>query len=203
MSQADTPTYLLPYLRAVRRHGGGFSSLLWASPQTQAARFEAIRRIADLRGAALADIGCGRADLLDYLLACGVKPAHYVGLEVVDELADVAEGKHLPDCTIVRADFIQHPQRMFVGADYVVFSGSLNTLEPPRFFQTLRHAFNAATRALVFNFLDSPALAGQSYLHWHAQGDLLTFARTLTPKIELLHDYLDGDCTAALFRPEP
>src|SRR5215213_2125323 len=74
------PAYLSPYLKAASRHGAGFSSLLWASPQTQAVRFAALTRIVDLNGKSLLDVGCGRADLLDFLLAQNVRPAHYVGL---------------------------------------------------------------------------------------------------------------------------
>src|SRR5437868_1227064 len=63
----SAPDYLEPYLDAARTHGGGFGSLLWASPQTQAARFQAIHRIIDLSGARVLDAGCGRADLPEFL----------------------------------------------------------------------------------------------------------------------------------------
>src|SRR3954468_23327877 len=122
--------YLLPYLRAADKHGADFPSLLWASPQTQAARFDAIQRLGCPHGKSVLDVGCGRADLLDFLLDRGVRPADYVGIEAVEDLARAAETKHrrMNDVSIIRADFAREPLRLFVAADVVIFSGSLNTI---------------------------------------------------------------------------
>jgi len=195
------PAYLTPYLDAASRHGAGFSSLLWASPQTQAVRFTALTRLVGLNGKSLLDVGCGRADLLDFLLARRIKPAHYVGLEGVAKLADAAETKRHADAMIVRADFVREPLRLFVAADVVYFSGSLNTLDPATFYATLRKAYDAAAEQLVFNFLCSPELAGVSYLHWHQPNEVWSFCKTLTDDVRRLDDYLRGDTTFALTKP--
>ncbi len=85
---------------------------------------------------------------------------------------------------------------MNIGADILVFSGSLNTLPDEGFCQTLRRAWEAARVAVVFNFLDSAALSAAKYLHWRRRGDVVAFARTLADgRILTLHDYLDGDYT--------
>lgn len=199
MKQSD-PSYLVPYRRAVARFGGTFSALLWASPRTQAMRFDAARRMVDFEGKIIADIGCGRADLLDYLLDRGIRPAHYIGIEAVDAMVEAAEHKHHARCTIVRADVVKDPRRLFVGADIVIFSGSLNTMDEETCHRTLGHAFRAATHALVFNFLDSPELAGEQYLTWHPRERMLAFARRLGGEAAMLHDYLAGDCTIRVER---
>lgn len=203
---SNTPPYLAPYLRAARVHGGGFGSLLWASPYTQAGRFGAIRRLAgDLTARSVLDVGCGRADLLDYLIAQGVVPAEYIGIEAVADLAAAAREKARapsPPCrrTIIEADFVTDPTRLFVGADAVVLSGSLNTAEDETFYATLRTAFAAARERLVFNFLASPDLAAADYLRWRRPADVLAFARGLSRDVRWLEDYLPGDCTVALGR---
>src|SRR5947209_12465222 len=112
-------------------------------------------------------------------MAAGVAPDHYVGLEGVSMLADSAEGRRRPRSMIVRADFVSEPARMFVGADVVVLCGSLNTLAPVTFYETLRMAYHAAAEDLVFNFLCSDELAAASYLHWYRAADVLAFAREL------------------------
>ena len=198
----DQPAYLAPYIDAARRYAGGFLSLLWATPQTQAARFDAMCRLEKLHDRTVLDVGCGRADLLDYLLAGGVRPAHYVGLEAVTTLADAAEAKGHPDSMIIRTDFVRDPARLFVAADVVYFSGSLNTLDTVAFYATLRKAYDAAAETVVFNFLSSPELAGMSYLRWHPPHEVWAFAKTLTPHVRRLDDYLAGDCTFALAKPE-
>src|SRR5215211_929501 len=120
MSQHQEPPYLVPYLRAAEVYGSGFRSLLWASPDTQAARFDAICRIVDLTGAAVLDVGCGRADLLGFFNRRGVAAAEYLGIEAVPDLVSAAEAKAIASSTparIIRADFVREPARLFVGAD--------------------------------------------------------------------------------------
>jgi hypothetical protein len=90
---------------------------------------------------------------------------------------------------------------MFVGADVVVVSGALNTLDAAAFYGTLRRACDAAAEVLAFNFLSSPMLAGRSFLHWHAPEQVVAFARGLTRDVTRLDDYLPGDCTLALRKP--
>jgi hypothetical protein len=216
-ADADTPRYLRPYVRAVRSHGEGFGSLLWASERTQAVRFEAVRRIVNCHGRLVCDAGCGRADLLDDLLAHGVRPGDYVGIEAVDALATAAERKRRPavltvgqavpaepGVRIVRGDFVRQPVKLFVGAEVVVFSGSLNTADDPAFYATLRRAFDATAWALVFNFLSSTELAGAAHLYWRSRGDVERFASTLGAKeVRVLDDYLNGDCTVAVLKEDP
>jgi SAM-dependent methyltransferase len=197
--------YLLPYLRAAERHGADFPSLLWASPQTQAARFDAIRRLGDLHGRSVLDVGCGRADLLDFLTRRGVRPADYTGIEAVEALAAAAEETCVRSAgvraRVIRADFVREPLRLFAGADVVVFSGSLNTLEDGLFYGTVRRSFEAAAERLVFNFLCSTYLAGAEYLRWRRPQDVLKFASTLSDDVRTLDDYLPGDFTVALTKP--
>lgn len=194
--------YLLPYLRAAEKHGAAFPSLLWASPETQAARFDAIERLGNLHGKSVLDVGCGRADMLEYLLLRGVRPADYIGIEAVEDLAAAAEAncRRLPDAAILRADFVRDPAKMFVAADVVLFSGSLNTLDETELDRTIRRAFDAAAETLIFNFLCHSHLAGASYLRWRRSEAVIAFAKTLTPHIRTLDDYLPGDFTIALHK---
>jgi hypothetical protein len=191
----DSAHYLRPYLDAVERHGGGFESLLWTSPASQAARFDALAELYDFSGKSILDIGCGRADFLDYLLAHRIEPNHYVGIEAVEVIAQAAERKQHRHCTIVYADFVREPKRLFVGADVAICCGSLNTLSTEEFYQTLRRAFDAAGEALAFNFLCSPKLAAAKFLTWHEREEVKAFLKPLSSRCGELTDYYDGDCT--------
>jgi len=161
---AKAEDYLEPYRRAASRHGDRFGSLLWASPKTQSARFDAICRLAGLAGRRVLDAGCGRADLMDFLQQRGVEPAEYIGIEAVDELVAAAMQKKLPKAQIIHGDFVRDPQRLEVGADVVVFSGSLNTLEPDQFRISLKQGWEAAGEVLVFNFLAAAHIASADWL---------------------------------------
>lgn len=200
MTDQMTASYLEPYEQAARRWGAGFQALLWASAKTQRARFDAIRRIVPPEGQSVLDAGCGRADFMGYLLERGAGPADYIGLEAVRTLADAAEARKYPRARIIRGDFVANPQALFVGADVIVFSGSLNTMAPDLFYRTLRRAYDAAGRAVVFNFLASPGLAGKDFLVWHREQDVHCFARATADEVKRLGDYLPGDCTVAMIK---
>jgi hypothetical protein len=199
MSEVAGPqSYLKPYLNAAGRHGDGFESLLWASPATQALRFEALARLCNFTDMNLLDAGCGRADFLDFLIARKTPPGHYVGIEAIDTLAGAAVRKRHRHCSIIHADFVRDPARLLVGADAIVFCGSLNTLTAADFYTTLDHAFSATADWLLFNFLCSPQLAHADWLTWHKPEQVQTFVGKLTSRVSMLNDYFDGDCTVAL-----
>ncbi|MEA2734359.1 MAG: hypothetical protein QOE14_810, partial [Humisphaera sp.] len=154
--------------------------------------------LAEPTGLTILDLGCGRADLLDFLIARGTPPRKYIGVEGVRELAEAAESKRQPDARIITADFVREPRRLEVGADVILCSGALNTIEPAEFYLTIRNAFAAAKQAFVFNFLCAELLAGTNYLRWHERRDVLKFCRSLTSDVQKHEGYIEGDCTIAM-----
>jgi SAM-dependent methyltransferase len=192
------PTYLRPYLDAVERHGAGFESLLWANPPSQAARFAALARWTEIEGRIVLDAGCGRADLLDYLIGRGICPARYIGIEAVEALAEAAESKALPNATIIRGDFIDDPTLLDQQADVIIFCGSLNTLSVDDFYSSLRVAWEYTRSELSFNFLCSPRLASGKHLTWHGISDVRRFAYERTHDVAMDDAYREGDCTMVM-----
>ena len=147
------------------------------------------------------DVGCGRADLLAFLTARGIAPARYTGLEAQAWLAREARRRVGPSDQVVLGDFVRQPRKLRVGADAIVFSGSLNLLSAAQFRRTLELAWDATARWLVFNFLCSPILAGEDYLMWRRRESVLAFARRLTRSVAVADGYEHGDCTVALRKP--
>jgi hypothetical protein len=145
------------------------------------------------------DVGCGKADFFDFLIRRGVVPARYTGLEAQRWLARAARGKRRPaEASIVEADFVKQPAKLRVGADAIVFSGSLNLLSAARFYSTLEHAWSATRTWLAFNFLTSPALAADEYLMWRRRDSVVAFARRLGGVVRVDDGYEHGDCTIAM-----
>ena len=95
---------------------------------------------------------------------------------------------------------MRQPEKLRVGADVVIFSGSLNTLTDAELYDTLRAAWEAAGRALVFNFLDSQLWSGEDWLNWHHRETVLAFCRSLGGEPRFDESYLEGDCTVAVTR---
>ena len=197
----DRPAaYLTPYARARGRKLRGARALLWMGRRDQLVRFEAIVRNCSLEGLHLLDVGCGPADLLGYLRKRAIAPAHYTGLEAQPWLVSAARRRRYERCSIVTGDFVRHPETMSVGADVVIFSGSLNLLSSRQFYRSLREAWAATGGALVFNFLCSPELSNAPWLTWHRRSSVLAFAKGLGAEVRLDDGYEPGDCTAVMRR---
>src|SRR5262249_44299140 len=158
---APVPFYLYPYHAARLLGAKGLDALLWTSQEGQRVRFDAIARLCPLAGRRIVDAGCGRADLPGRPLGLGTAPAPHPGREMTPATAQAARRKKYERCKIVRADFVSKPEALQVGADVVVFSGSLNTLTESQFYGTLRAAWEAAGQAVVFNFLSSQTWCGE------------------------------------------
>jgi SAM-dependent methyltransferase len=202
-SPAPIPSYLYPY-HAAREHGAkGFDALLWSSREGQRIRFAAIARSCPLAGMRLLDVGCGQADLLGFLLERGIVPAHYTGLEMIPASVRAARRRNYDRCEILKADFVRQPEKLQVGADVVIFSGSLNTLSRQQFHRSLRAAWRAAGSWLVFNFLSSQNWCGEDWLYWHRRHNVLAFCRALGGQPRFDESYLEGDCTIAVRKAEP
>jgi SAM-dependent methyltransferase len=197
----EIPFYLYPYHDARRQGARGFDALLWASREGQRVRFEAIARRCPLADRRILDAGCGRADLLGYLLDRGILPAHYTGLEGIPASLRAARRKKYPRCEIRKADFVRQPEKLRVGADVVIFSGSLNTLSRPQFYRTLHAAWEATGEWLVFNFLTSRFWFGENWLSWHRRSSVLAYCRSLGGEPGFDESYIPGDCTIAVRKP--
>jgi SAM-dependent methyltransferase len=203
MSQmSPPPKYLQPYLNAAQRHGAGFSSLLWATPKSQAVRFAALARSCRLQDKVVLDVGCGRADFLDFLLQEGIQPASYIGLEAIAPLADAAEQKHHPCARIIRGDFVRDPGLLDQNADAIIFCGSLNTLDKFQFIQAMEMGWRFTRCQLAFNFLCSPALAAAPHLVWHSKEEVVGSLRGHRTAIVVDDRYLSGDCTVVMTKFE-
>ena len=194
----STPAYLLPYERASRRPG--VRAMLFPDQRAQEIRFDAIVRNCSLARRSVLDVGCGRADLLTYLRARGAWPREYTGVEAQPALAAEARERRYAHCLIREGDFVTRPELLHVGAQVVVFSGSLNLLEGADFYRALRAGWAAAGEALVFNFLCSPRLAGAAWLRWHPMEAVARFARSLCGSVTVDSAYEPGDCTLVLTR---
>lgn len=212
--RSSSPPYLEPYLSVVRSEGPTFRALLWRSPHAQQTRFAALCSLADPAGRRVADLGCGRADLLDHLLSRDHAPAVYTGVEAIPELACSSRERLAalghPAASILQADFAADPglfnHLAAAGADLFLFSGSLNTFVQEQALAILSRAWQALQGrgrvALAFNFLnarhaDSADPTGAC--HAFDPVDVLGWAFERTPRVAFRQDYLDGrDAAVAL-----
>lgn len=212
---AESP-YLEPYREAVEAHGTGFGSLLWHSREYQSVRFATIAQMADPFGRVVADLGCGRADLLAWLHGEKIEYGRYVGVEGIAELVRFCRARaideKLPDAEFLELDFAADPDVFTTlvtshKVELIVFSGSLNTFDEAHATAVLDRAWKAISTVrdgvLVFNFLSTRHPPGVNAdprpAHRFDPIRLLEWALDRTRLTQLRHDYLQGhDATIAM-----
>ena len=203
------PDYLAPYRRAVERYGAGFHATLWGSPETQALRFEVIRRHARLDDTMIADLGCGPGDLATWLREQEVSYRGFLGLDAMESQIEAATARAIPDATFEVVDLLRDDLRLAErGIDWAILSGTLNTMTDEEAFGLIEQAFNSVTVGVAFNFLgDRP------HRRWadrelgparrFSTAGWLDWAMARTSRVVLDQQYLDGhDVTIVMVRED-
>lgn len=213
----EEPGYLRPYAEVASRVGAQFEALLWQSAEGQRRRFDVLAEMIEPEKRSIADLGCGRVDLLVHLHTLRRVPRRYVGVDGLRAMVEAGQRlideHHFPNAEAHELDFVADADALpelvrACGIDTLIFSGSLNTLEQPMAEDVLHRAYDAAPPGglLAFNFL-SNLFAGQDTgdqgpAFRFATLDLLAWALRRTPLVRFRHDYLGGhDATITMTKP--
>jgi SAM-dependent methyltransferase len=213
-------SHLEPYTSAVARLGVVFDVLQWRTPEEQRARFAEMFDLVDPRGRVIADLGCGRGDLLPWLSDRGLAPAGYIGVDALGLLTEVgrarAEREGLGPAEFIVGDFLTDDRLLLDvvrvhRADILVFSGSLSTYAPDQALGILGRAWEALRIAarrhprpvLAFNFLNERCAHEHGSLPrgCFVTEEMLAWAMDRARHVELRTGYLDGrDTTIGMVR---
>ena len=215
---ADVNAHLEPYRGTLESVGPRFEALHWRDLREQTERFEAIAEMVPLAGRSIADIGCGRADLLNWLRRHDLAPRRYIGVDALPGLVEFGRRRtrRIRGTTCVVGDFARDADFFrTLGAthrpDVILFSGSLNTYSPRLVRTVLQRAWRSlyslgSSRlppVLVFNFLNerAPERPGDPTRSCRA-ADLVAWALARATEVTSLTGYLAGeDTTIAMSRP--
>jgi SAM-dependent methyltransferase len=198
--------YLQPYREAVARHGPSFHATLWASPEGQQIRFDVMIDLAGFAGCAVLDVGCGRGDFARRLLDREIAFERFIGVDALPDLVTSANSRNMPRCEFHMADALTDLSALGRwSADYICFSGTLNTMTETDARRVVQAAFDAAAQGVVFKFLSN-----RYHERWQAH-DLgpasrfdtlkwIEWALEQTSRVTFTQDYLDGHDATMLMR---
>ena len=209
MSCSDDRPYLRPYLDAVDAHGAGFRATLWGSEEAQHLRFDVMLEMVPLDGTSIVDVGCGDGALAAHLTRRGIAFRAYTGLDAVEAMIERAQQDAPPHCRFVVADVVRDPGALAVpGADWMLFSGSLNTLDQSAAWTLIDHALAHAARGVIFNFLSDrchPRWKEQVLAPARRFGTLAMIDQALSrsSRVRFRQDYMEGhDATIMIMHDE-
>jgi ubiquinone/menaquinone biosynthesis C-methylase UbiE len=189
--------------RRIAQFGGGtLGALGWRAPASQLGRFDVIARVGDLSGSSVLDLGCGYGDLRTYLDE-RFSDITYIGVDHVPEFVEEARRRYegSANTSFFRADFgrLELPT-----VDYVVASGAFayGRSDPDYFTDMIAKMYRAATVGVAFNMLDADVFKPYDLLEGQDRERILSFCRSISPRVRLIDDYATDDFTVFMYSAE-
>lgn len=191
MDENDKTLIQERYKSRLLQYGPGIKALASGTEERQAIRFDILTDIGIKDGVSVLDVGCGLADYYEHLREKGVN-VKYTGVDIVPELIQAAHLAH-PDLDLQVRDLQEDP---FLDSsfDYVVCSqvfnlhfggGKNNALVR----DLMRIMFRTARHGVAIDLLTSYVDFKQEHLHYFQPEEIFSYAKNLTRRVTLRHDY--------------
>ena len=173
-----------------QNYGEDGGNLFWSDTSSQYARFKLLSQVGNLDKASVLDVGAGFGDFLDFAQEYGIKIGHYVGVDIIPAIIEVAERKHPYNRFEVR-DVIKAPfgDNAF---DFIIGSG-LFALEDEQWEQSVEEMllsmYKMAKQGVAVNFLSGNILSNE--FRTTTEEEVLGIAHKITDKVKVvskLHD---------------
>lgn len=188
------------YNERLAKLGETAQALGWRDAAQQRLRFEVLLGIGDCTGCDVLDIGCGFGDLYDFIRERGAANVRFTGTDLNPALIEAAKRRY-PDASFhATTDLTQFGDR---SQDYVFISGLFNfRINDNTAFMhdVVREAFRISRRGVAFNLLGSHVDFQEPHLFYHREGDVFSFAKSLTRFVTLRADYPLYEFTVYLHR---
>ena len=199
----DTKRVVMGYQRRIAQHGATFASLNSGSVEKQKIRHQV--HAGALKGdcPAILDIGCGLADFYQYLKKHG-RDCQYSGYDIVPEYIEECR-KRYPGCNFQLRDIFREP--IDAAFDTIVMSQVLNNNYPNSDnMEVMKTALSAAfshTRISVSVDMMSSYVDFQApELFYYSPEEIFRFAKSLTRRVVLRHDYRPFEFCIQLFHQD-
>lgn len=183
------------------QYGDSPEALNWTE-RGQRLRFEILSQIGDLEGKSILDVGSGLGHFYEFLQR-RLHSVRYLGCDISPRLVQRAREVH-PDSKFEVLDILT--EAIEGEYDFVLSSGihNLENGSNEREMESiLRGIWDACTLGAGVNMLSRWAGRQEKGRHFYNPVAVLRFARKLTPRVILRHDYLPHDFTLFMFRGPP
>ncbi|MEW6715924.1 MAG: class I SAM-dependent methyltransferase [Chloroflexota bacterium] len=205
MEETDRLDYIRKYEERLREFGYSPQTLGWGIYGRQEIRFAILAENAlHMPESSVLDVGCGFADLYDFLVQrgwCG----QYTGIDIVPGLLCMARELH-PDLDLRELDITSDTTSLET-YDFVIASGVLNAKlkvgdNKTHIMNVLRAMHKHARIAVCVDFL-STYVDFEKPNSWHTDPKwVLDVAKRLSRRVLLRHDYLPFEFALVIFQDD-
>ena len=185
----------------VERRGAGWQAF-WGSQESQRARYQVLMDHLPLHGASVLEVGCGFGDFLDYADERGVRPGHYLGVDLSARIVAGAQQRH-PRAEFAVLEVLEKDPPL--PPDFVIASGIMAVAVDgygEYVLRTLRRFHALGRRGFGLNFLSTCSKQPDGVSQYVEPAWLLgLFQRHIDWRCRLIHDYRPNDFTLIHLRP--
>jgi SAM-dependent methyltransferase len=188
------------YQSEFKKFGNSVASIM-IPKGAQDAYFKSKFDIGNLENTRILDVGCGFGHMLDYLQAWNIR-AHYTGIDICPEFINAARQRH-PTAdfrllNILDADIAET-------WDWVFLVGALNyATDMPLWWRyvknMIKRMYGLCTQGVAVDFLSSYVDFKKENSFHPKPEKVFSFAKTITRRVALRHDYMPYSFTVYLYR---
>jgi len=187
--EAERTRIISRYDKRLEQHGAGRAALAVGPEERHHLRFAKLCEIGISSGDHVLDLGCGLGDFRSFVAEKGLD-IRYTGADLNPGLLSHARERH-PDAQFLSIDAL-HDE--IPECDWIVSSTTFNLrLEVEDNYQVieaiLARAFHKARKGMAIDFLSSYAEFQHPDAFHYDPLKLFAFAKTLTKRVSLRHDY--------------
>ncbi len=194
MNKDDKNQIIARYQNRVKENSNNIKALASGTEERRAIRFDVLCEVAGtpgkLSGATVLDLGCGFADFYQHLKNRGIK-VNYTGYDINPDLIAVAR-KNFPELIFEVRDIQETGiQETF---DYIICSQTFNNklvhednLALVKII--LKLCLPAINKGMVFDFVTAHVDFKEERLYYFSPEELFKYAKSLTKRVTLRHDY--------------
>lgn len=181
------------YRQRLSKYGSGIRALSSGTEARRSMRFDVLSSVGIEPGVSVLDVGCGFADFFEYLQLRGCE-VDYTGIDLVPELIEQAHARQ-PGLD-VRVQDLQLDMLPSASYDFVVCSQTFNLRFDNKSHDNtalvedmMRRMFAIARRGMAIDFVTDHVDFQEEYLNYRSPESMFRFAKTLTRRVLLRHDY--------------
>jgi trans-aconitate methyltransferase len=184
------------YNQLFKKYGQNSKALGWINGR-QSIRFGIVKDIGDFNNSTVLDVGCGFGDFYSYLKFRKIK-CKYQGIDINSDFVEIAK-KINPDGFFQVIDL--QKKKMSQKFDWVVATGITNhAVSYPHLKNMLKEMFCIAKKGVVMDFISTYVDYKEKDIFYSSPEKVFKFAKTLTQRIALRHDYMPYEFCLYLYK---
>ncbi len=191
MDEDDKKLIQNRYKQRLLKYGPGIKALASGTDFRRTIRFDILTEIGIKSGSSVLDVGCGLADFYTHLKSKGID-VQYTGIDIVSELIETAKIKN-PNLDLQIRDLQENPFPT-ASFDYIVCSqvfnfelgGDKNNIFAK---DMIRNMYRIARHGVAVDLLTNYVDFKEEHLHYYRPEEILSYAKELTRRVMLRHDY--------------